>query len=524
MRRRDWIVLYLLGLIPMTLAASLVSVPGYMDAEYYFTTAVELAEGRGFQEPYLWNYLDDPEGLPHPSHLYWMPLTSLIAALPMKLAGTGFRQAQLPFVLMAAGLPLLAGAWARRLGASRGQTLRAAFLATFPGFYLAFFLTTETFTPFAFLGSIALLLALRAQDAPTPSRLAAAGALVGLAHLTRADGILLLVPLLLVVAGVGRERILSSLGGLVLGYAAVMLPWAVRNLALTGAPLPTAGSRTLWLLAYDDLFTYPADRLSMGRWLAAGPQAWSRAWLMALRSNFSTLLAVNGLVFLAPLMAMAAWRRRSHHATRLTMLYLALLLIVMTMFFPYPGARGGFFHSGAALMPALWALAALGLDDAIHWAAKQRGWRLPQAARVLQAGALALTLILTVGLFWSKVVGHDGMRPAWTASFRTYREVGERLRALAPQVGIVAINNPPGFYAAASIGAVVIPQGGQEALHSVVQRYGVRWVVLERNHPQGLDGLYQDPQGTPWLTLVAQVEAADGAPIYLLRVTSEAGP
>src|SRR5512137_461345 len=110
MSRSRWLVLVVLGMLTAGSMAAFVRVPGYMDAEYYYATAIELSEGRGFQEPFLWNYLDDPASLPHPSHLYWMPAVSVIAAAGLKVLGAGFRSAQLPFVILAAGLPALT-AW-----------------------------------------------------------------------------------------------------------------------------------------------------------------------------------------------------------------------------------------------------------------------------------------------------------------------------------------------------------------------------------------------------------------------------
>ncbi len=42
-----------------------------------------VSPGYGFSEMVLWNFLDDPEGLPHPSHGYWMPLVSILSAAGM---------------------------------------------------------------------------------------------------------------------------------------------------------------------------------------------------------------------------------------------------------------------------------------------------------------------------------------------------------------------------------------------------------------------------------------------------------
>src|SRR3990170_6977291 len=103
---RTWIWL-LMGLLAAGFAAWWVRVPGYMDADYYYANARQVVEGEGLHEPFLWNYLDDPVGLPHPSFLYWMPLASLVASVSMAIAGEWFRAAQAPFILITACLAAL---------------------------------------------------------------------------------------------------------------------------------------------------------------------------------------------------------------------------------------------------------------------------------------------------------------------------------------------------------------------------------------------------------------------------------
>ena len=108
MRRRDIILLLALAVLVYFVVSLFVASPGYMDADYYFVTARQLAAGKGFSEPFIWNYLDNPSGLPHPSHTYWMPLTSLVAAGAMALFGDDFRAAQFPMIVSTVLLPLLA--------------------------------------------------------------------------------------------------------------------------------------------------------------------------------------------------------------------------------------------------------------------------------------------------------------------------------------------------------------------------------------------------------------------------------
>src|SRR3972149_7005969 len=225
MSRRDLIAIYFLTLLARVVVAAFQVQPGYMDAFSPPVGAQRGAEGYGFTEPYVWNYLDDPSSLPHPSHLYWMPMPSIVGALPMAGFGPTFRAAQAPFVLLSATLPPIAYAIAWR---ATSQRRAAAF---------------------------------------------AAGVCAGLAHLSRADGLLLLIPVMLnaelrkqnVELRMQNERksflhsafcILHSSIIVLLGYLVVMLPWFLRNLAVIGMPLSTAGTQSPWLCDYDELFSF----------------------------------------------------------------------------------------------------------------------------------------------------------------------------------------------------------------------------------------------------------------------------
>ena len=108
MNWRHYAALFVIGFIVPFLVSRFQSLPGYMDADYYFAGGIQLAEGRGFTEPYLWNYLDDPASLPHPSHTYWMPLASIVSALGMWFTGqVTYAAGRLPFLLLSACVPLL---------------------------------------------------------------------------------------------------------------------------------------------------------------------------------------------------------------------------------------------------------------------------------------------------------------------------------------------------------------------------------------------------------------------------------
>ena len=80
-------LLFILGLLVFLGVAVLEQVPGYMDADYYYAMGLRIADNYGLSEPFLWNYLDDPQGIPHPAYTYWMPLAAVLAGIGIKLTG-----------------------------------------------------------------------------------------------------------------------------------------------------------------------------------------------------------------------------------------------------------------------------------------------------------------------------------------------------------------------------------------------------------------------------------------------------
>ncbi len=516
MSHRRQALLLGLGALVYGQAAIWVQAPGYMDADYYLATGLQIARGRGLTEPFLWNYLDDPAGLPHPSHLYWMPGASALAAAGMILFGETFQAGRLASLVLAAMLPCWTARLAFQMTGRERHAWLAGALAAFPGFYLPFLITTDAFSLYALLGSGVLLGACRVGALPGKGRALLLGLGLAAAGLTRADGLLLLLPVALVLLKVGERR-WRGLLWMLLGLVAGMAPWWWRNLVTVGSPFPPGASRVLWTLRYDELFAYPASLLTPGRWLAAGLPALTLARLQALGQNLLSLWVVNGLVFLLPLALWGGWNLRDRWPVRAVALYGFLLLFVMSLVFPFAGPRGGFLHSGMALMPFLWALTPLGLERFVDWGSRRRGWRREQACRVFALATVGLAALITAGLFWSRVVGADPANPRWSSSQRTYRAVAVALRERSAQ-GPVAVNNPPGFYLASGLPAVVIPEGGIGALEVVVRRYRVEWVVLEANHPAGLEELYRQPERLPWLRPAGLLEDEQGNPVHLLRV------
>ncbi len=524
MNRGDTILLLALAVFVYLVVTVAVSVPGYMDADYYYATAKQLAAGKGFSEPFIWNYLDNPAGLPHPSHTYWMPLTSIISAGAIYLFGDHFRAAQFPMFIAAVLLPLITAWLARRFGADRRLMLSAGVISIFSGFYVPYFVTTDSFAIFAWIGSAVLILAADTSHQPKVSTWFWVGVLAGLGYLTRADGLLLLIPAALAVLWSNAAR-RKAIVMLALGYFLCAGPWFIRNLIETGHVFSTGVGRSLWLLSYNELFSYPADVLTPERWWQAGIGEILSTRLSSLGIILQRFIAEIGLVFLWPFMMVGLYLQRKRREIRLLLVYLIFLLGLMMVAYPFAGAYGGIFHSGVVLLPFLWALAPMGIDRTIEWGARVRKWDVRQAKRVLGTGAIALVILFSIGLTWSRVVGSSISSPRWQAPNHTYTQIGEQLFDLAGAADIVAVNNPPGFFLATGMQAVVIPNGTPETLKSVVDRYQVHWLILDVNHPAGLASLYTSDRSPTWLELIETIQDSNGEDVQIWKVRStEAAP
>ena len=459
--------------------------PGYMDEAYYWVVGRTWAAGQGLREPFLWNYLDDPAGVPHPAGAYWQPLPAL-------LAGLAAIWPRLPFVLLAALLPWLTRRLADAWDASPQAGHWAALWAAWPGFYLAYLPAVDGFAPLFVLGAVYWAWLPRLWQEPTPARRwAGLGVLVALVHLTRAEGPLwLLGTLALAWAAPARDRRGSRLAWVLLGYAAVMAPWWWRNSLVWGAPWPPGASRALWFTHYNDLFYYPPADLTPARWWAQGWAAIVRDRLWALRLNAQTALAVHGLVVLGPLMLWGAWRQRRRPVTRAALALYGALAVLMTVVFPFAGARGGFFHSVAGLQPLLWVWAGQGFEAALAWAAARRGWNLPTARRVL---GLGLTVLLA-GLTLTVTAARLRAWPEPAARYRALWAAWQQAASPAAVDGPVLVANPPLWAWVTGRPALVTPSGGPEAVTAVARRYAARGLIVEGDaHPDNLAAWWAEP-------------------------------
>jgi hypothetical protein len=558
------VLFILMSLLAAFAIVRLAGAPSYTDAYYHFSAAERLVRGEGLTVPYLWTYIGAPDAFPPdgaiPSHTYWMPMTSLSAALGMWMfnAAGDPAAAQWPLTLMLAGTAWIAYLLGWKFGGRRRHAWSAGILTLASPFYLRWWGTIDTFAPYAFFGALALLAIGFASERRSTRWFALAGALSALCHLTRADGLLMLVTACAAACWPEKGMAPSSptpsptrgegaraeemnhrahraeeinhavteesersgeaavtartitrtslftriqwLAVVLAAYLFVMLPWFARNQFAVGSALPVGGTQAIWFREYDELFSYPPDA-SPQTLLADGTDALISSRWYGLINGLQTFVAVEGVIFLTPLMLVGLWRRRTDF-TRGFWVYALGVHLAMTLVFPFPGARGGLFHSATALVPWWMAFGVSGLDDVLAWAVKRRRrWRLQTATTVFGAALV----VFTVGF---AAMMAASARP--TAVSPLYAAVRE---ALPPDARVMSAD-PAALDYYAGLGGVVQPNEAPETILTLAERYGVTHLLVEgRNVPFPLRSIIDAPPDF----LIPVTLPTEGGSLYAIR-------
>lgn len=554
MNFRIYLLLFFIAGIALLGIATLESHPGYMDADYYYANGLRIANGLGWNEAFLWNYLSDPAALPAPAYTYWMPLAGILAGLGIQATGlVDFWGARIFFILIAACIAPLTAYLSYTFLAQRWGAILAGSLAILSGFYYAYLPTTETFGIYMLAGAIIFILVRRLQVDSSSSKKAIIkanedsnrfsllelhfispawiylllGITAGSMYLTRADGLLWLGICWLAILmqgyktsasnqkGYGKLATLLSIAICGIGFLLVISPWAWRNLNQFGLFIAPGSGRALWLTDYDDLFIFPASQLTFQRWLDSGFAEIVKSRARAFGLNLMSSFAVQGVILLGPLIFAGMWVKRRDWRVILGAVAWLIDLLLMTLIFPYQGARGGFFHAGAALQPLFWALVPVGLMSFITWGKKNRGWDSKRALGIFSSGIIGLLLLVTAVTTWQRLNGRSNSTPAWGETEKVYPHVEELLSeyTISPDE-IVMVNNPPGYYAMTGRSAIVIPDGELGAALQAGEKFKASFLILDENHPQGMKDQFENPQDYPGMRYL---ESLDGIRIYYLE-------
>ena len=395
-RREAWLsagLIFAVALVVRGVAASQIVFPKPEDTAYYVGVARNLVEGRGLVSDALWSFQTPPLVFPRPAFEVWLPLPTLLAAIPMALLGATFGAAQVSSVLVGALVPVLAWRLAADVAAERGLPLgRARTLALGTGLTSAAYLPLvlhsalpDSTMPFAALALAACLLMSRvARDARGLSvddlRVIGLGVLIGLAALTRNEAIWLGLAWAIVAWGIPGERRAIRIRAVVVAGAIALIvfaPWMIRDWIVFGSPLPGQAAANALSVTGFDIFAWN-DPPTIGGYLAAGPARLVEMRVEGVTHNLFNVLVLPGLP-LSVIGLLALPFQARHRSLRPTLLVAALTFLVTSLAFPVATTWGTFLHAAGPAHVLLVIAALLGLDAGIARLGVYRGWTRPVA-------------------------------------------------------------------------------------------------------------------------------------------------
>jgi hypothetical protein len=493
----------LIGLALRLQLASLAQTPGHGDSAFYFTVAKNIVDGRGLVVDYVVYFFLGLIPITHYAGDFWNPLAEILLSLPMFLLGTSLFNALLASI--AAGIvPALVGyLGGKRFSGSTATGVLVGTLTSFTPFLIVESVRTEAIIFFGAFGSVALYLAARGRDHPRYFLLAALS--TGVAHLTRQDGVLLLVALLVCITLAPlslRHRLAIGVAAIAL-HALVMSPLLIRNVITYGSLLQPGPTSTAFMTSYEDFHAYGKDMT----WDTLRAE-WGVRRLITRRLHAASenLAQVKGfmdstLLFMASLavvnLFLTRGRPRRLHILVPPLIYWVLVYGFYTIIASFSGP-GSLPKSLAVLMPFVCIL----IVDLF-------------VSRLRPFPVVAATVLLLAAL-----MGYRGYRISsgsaafWNGVYERYGALrgivadDARMHGLDARDVVVMARDVWDLHEGTGFRAVMIPNNDLETIIAVASHYGVDYMLLPAPRPP-LDDIYHMLTPDPRFIFVSDVPETD---------------
>ena len=500
------ILLFVIALVVRIAVGALFVEPAYPDALYYANLGRELAAGGGFSVDYIWNFVEvggtlPAEGeLPIPSNAHWMPLAALIQVPFIWLLGPTATASALPFWLLAAATSPLTWFIGRDGGVSRAGSAAAALLVAVPAAVSPFLGQPDNFAPFMVLGALALWLCGRGLRGHRWS-FAAGGVVVGLAFLSRNDGVLLGVPFALAflydllrsprLSRIGWVAALAAAGGALL----VVAPWLLRQLSVFGSLSPSsAGGRILFITEYRELYSVTTDT-SLSAFAEQGLGAILDSRIQGLLDALLIFVTMPLMVLLVPLLLVGAWVSRGSRDFAPWYIYALTLFVFTALVSAVHVPFGTFIHSAVALLPHAYLLVMVGVASVVGWiAARRTHWNAEKATRNLSfmlVGVIAVVSILST----------RNTIEAWTEERDGRIEILSALEMNAEPNDVIMSPDAGAYQYHGDWAGIVTPDDPLATVEEALRLYDVRWLALEGAHTvEALEPVLRGQTRPAWLS------------------------
>ena len=504
-RREAWLsagTVFLVALVVRAWAAAQVPFPIPEDATYYWGVARNLVAGHGLVSNAIWSYatpahdpLTGAFGLffPRPAFEIWLPLPTLLSAVPMLLLGsTTYAAAVVSPALLGAVIPVLAWRIAADVASERGLPIeRARTLALGSGLVSAVALPlvlpsalVDSTVPFGIAVLAACLLGTRLLREPRGARirdprLLALGLALGLAALARNEAIwvaLAWAALAWWQAPPGGQAPRPVRARLVLVPAAVAVivvaPWLIRQAITFGSPLPGQAITNAWAITGLEIFAWKQPA-TLATYLAAGPAVWIGDRIGGFLHNLMSVLVLPGMPIAAVGVAGLPWVARSR-TLRLLMVSAVATFAITTLAFPVQTTWGTYLHASVPAVVLIIISGLAALDAALAWVGRRRAWTRPVAwLGPLFAGAGALLFLgLGIPTYGANAAATEASYASLPARFAVLGQ------PLDPSVPVIS-NHPIWVAEIDRVRALALPDEPVSSVLEIARTFGARYVILD---------------------------------------------
>jgi hypothetical protein len=267
-----------------------------------------------------------------------------------------------------------------------------------------------------------------------------------------------------------------------LAFVLVMSPWLLRNVAVFGSPLPSAGGHTLFITSYNEQFSISHDP-SLASYLAWGVPNIIGSKLASWWELIGRTAVLLGGIFIIPFVAGLWFERRRPELLPFTA-YFSVMFVVMGLVFTFHAPKGAFYHSAPAWLPFALPLAVASVGRTAS--AAGRFWpflRRTQTHRFLIVAGL-------VGAVALSVIGSATLLRIWETAHQRDLAAGSFFTSHDLTDAVVLYSDPASLWWVSGNPGVAGPFDGFATQQQVVNAYGVEYVVVTLR-----DDATRDPLG-----------------------------
>ncbi|MDT4961911.1 MAG: hypothetical protein QOF87_1558 [Pseudonocardiales bacterium] len=463
---------------------SIARYPGHADPAFYYYVAQNLATGRGASVDYVWQFLGGFPPLHHYAFDYWLPGPPLLMAAALRVHHS-LSAALAVSVAMSVVLAIATFMLARQLSRSWWVPPVAMAIVVLQPNVSHATVQSEAGIYLAAFGVLAMCAAVGARQRPWLWLVA--GALGGLANLSRSEGLLLVLVMALAAIGSSESgRRVRSLLSLAAGYLVVMAPLFVVNVQRLGSPLPRTTSLSPFINRFEDIYALHVHA-SVGALFAGGIDRFVLDRLAALQihlgSLFEAFAAIDAvLVILLVGRAMqlagpvvvgppATWSRRAASSAWFVPVGFAVAVFgFWALIAPRISSGGALSKSLATVLPVLVIAALIQLDRL----------KVPGRAKLVVCVLLVLVPATSVATITVFDLHFNNRKGAAAAKMRPMLQAEQKC---LDRPVVLMTRNPWEITQATGFPTVQIPNGPLSDILRVAAKYHATDIELNATRP-----------------------------------------